>query len=233
MTLSSGFPDYQRVKMASGSQLYVASGSIPVNTELFRTYVGAYPYVNVYADLDASADTARIRLIYTDDSLGTNDVGFRYAIRQGGNFSSVQYASLGPWLYLDYLTLSGNPMSFAGLAVYGSTGPATQPQLASTDVPILEFNQNVASNAVYSQSPVHIQPGPATMMLYTTALSFTAVLYYWDYVSAAWVQVWHADNTSGISGVPFSMPMIDAPYKMSVNNTDSVPRGFVCSWQSG
>lgn len=233
MPTQYGYPDYQRVSLSAGYQLYAGNGNIPVNTNLFFGYVGNFPYVSLFANLNASSDFAVIGLTYYSDSSKSLIVGWRNIVRTGTTYSVTQYGNVGPWLNLSYTTKSGNPMSFSALGLYGTTGLANQEMLTSLEVPMFEFNVSLAAtNGNETIAPVHVQPGPAKLMLYTTSVKWVAIMSYYDWVSGSYLQVLHMDNNWGVAGGVWDVPMLDAPYQFAVTNNDTVSRSFVGSWLS-
>lgn len=111
--MTVGYPDYARLSQQGGTELYgVANTAPPYFSKLFQGYVGAWPYVNIFTNLAASADTMQIVLAYCSDATFNTIVGERTIVRTGGNVAVSQYANLTPWLTFWYTTKSGNPMTF-------------------------------------------------------------------------------------------------------------------------
>lgn len=230
--MTVGYIDYARLSQEGGFQLYADSGSPPENTVLFKGYVGAWPYVNLFTDCNSSSDVCRIAIAYFSDSTFSTQVGWRYAVRTGGMFAATQYANLSSWVVLSYTTLSGNPFPFVELGLYATVAPAKQVGLSSTDVPIIGTNQTIAGPSTGSVTPGHIQPGDASLMLYTNATAWNANVQYYDYGTPGYLQIFHTDNVISAHGGVYDLPMLDAPHLINFANTGSTSGQFVISWQS-
>lgn len=230
--MTVGYPDYARLSNAGGYLLYRTNGSPPENTVLFQGYVGLWPYINMFTSMNASNDYCRIQLSYFADESFSELTGFRYATRTGASFAITQYGNISPWLRVSYITISGNPISFQEWSIYGTTGYSPQINMTSADVPIFTFNQNVATTATFSVSPLHIQPGDASLMLYTTSAKWHAELTYFDFGAASPNQLFHLDDTLSAPGGIWDMPMLDAPHTFLITNDDTVTHQFVGAWTS-
>lgn len=230
--MTVGYTDYARLSQQGGFQLYAISGSPPQNTVLLREYIGAWPYVNLFTNCGASSDICRIAIAYFSDSTYTTQVGFRYAVRTGGMFAATQYANLSPWVQLSYTTISSNTFPFTALGLYAAVAPARQVGLSSTDVPIIGTNQTIAGPSNGSITPGHIQPGSASLMIYTTATAWSVNAEYYDYGTPGYLQIFHADQVTASHGGVFDVPMLDAPHLINFSNNGSTNGQFVISWQS-
>ncbi len=220
--------------------VFEADLQVPANTPvgsvyftyLFSGYVGAWPYLIISADLAAGGDTARITINYYSDSTFNQLVGFKYVIRQGGAFSSTQYANLSEWCKIYYETKSGNPMTFTVLGIYGASSPANQMQLVSLDVPIYQLDQSVAAATSVTATPIHVQPGPGVLAVFTNAAVWFLTLAYFDYGANAFLRVLQIDNTVAAKGGVFQIAMLDTPMQIVIHNTDASAETFRVSLMS-
>lgn len=232
--MSEGYPDYARLSRSGGVQLYSATGiAPPYFTELFQGYVGLWPYVTLATTVGASADTALIDINYCSDSTFLVQIGFRRIIRAGGSFGVTQYANLSEWMQFYYSTISGMPIIFNELSLYGSDGYATQFNLTSLDVPIFQFNGSVAATTLVNETIQHIQPGPAKLYINTALTTWVINVQYFDYGTNTWLTLAVFNNTKNGTGGVFDMPMIDTPMRLQLDNTTAAAGTFQVSWLSG
>lgn len=230
--MTVGYPDYSRLSRAGSYQLYNTSTTPPVGVILFKGYVGSWPYVNLFTAASATADFARLKMIYFPDDTFTGPIAYRYAIRDQYAFGGAQYANMSDWLEFSYDSISGVNFPFTEVSLYATTGHADSKQLTSMDVPVIGGTYNLGSTSTTTDYSHHTQPGPAFFSVQTAATSWYINVSYYDYGSAAWVLIRQYNNTSngGSAGEP--LPLMDAPYKIDIHNGDAVLRAFVVQWAS-
>lgn len=227
-----GYPDYTRLSRSGGYLLYGIAGAPPRFTNLFRGYVGAFPYLTLVTSTDVSADFARIQMNWSPDSSFGSVVGFRYVIRGGSNLAITQYANVTDWLDIFYDTKSGNQFPFTEFSLYGSQAPATQSQLASLDVAIVSTNQPVAANGIATLNPLHIQPGNAQILVSPGNTTWFVNIFNYDYTSGAYILDGQLHSSWAGAGGSFSVPMLDAPYKIDLHAGANASGNYNFSWKS-
>lgn len=222
--MSVGYPDYARLDRAGGYLLYEAvNATPPYDFALFKGYVGAFPYITLTLSCNFGTDTASVNIQYYSDATFATAVGRRIVNRVGTQFSVTQYANLSEWAIVYYTTVSGNPVNFVWFTVYGSSGPATQAQLVSMDVPIFQFNAVVANGAGGTNTPQHVQPGPAVLNVSSAVTPWYVELLYYDIGAAGYLTMTHIDNTQFAVGGIFTVALLDAPLQIAYHNGSAAP----------
>lgn len=216
--MTEGLPDYARLSLAGGFELYNQSGVLPQNTVLFKGYVGAWPFVNLFAFPSAGAENVTLILQWFSDGTFANNAGFRNIVRSAQNFSGTQYSNLSPWLEMYYRDLSSNPISWDQLSLYGTNQPATPNQVLSSDAPIFSSNAGIAANSDLIITPQHVAFGDATL---TVETSLTSWFIRFQYLAAnTYTLTFHHrfSNLSMGGGGSVSCPLLDTPYSIDLHN---------------
>jgi hypothetical protein len=225
--MSVGYPDYARLSRDGGYLLYDGVNvTPPYSTALFKGYVGSFPYITLTLSCNFGTDAASINIQYYSDATFATAVGRRIINRIGTQFSVTQYVNLSEWAIVYYTTFSGNPVNFIWFTVYGSSGPANQIQLVSTDVPIYQFDNTIAATTVVSTTPQHVQPGRGILSVYTNATSWFVILLYYDIGSGNYLRLLQVDQTIAAKGVQYDVGMLDAPLQISIDNRDASAETF-------
>lgn len=228
-----GYPDYARLSAQGGFQLFAVSGTVNSGAILFQGYVGSWPYVNVHTNVNVSADACQVTLVYYSDNTFTTQVGFRVATRIGSSFASTQYSNLSPWLKFYVVSVSGNPMPFLALGLYGTTGYADQKQLASLDVPLLSDNPTIPATSTQSYLLQHVEPGDGVMTYSGPAASWFINVWYWDIGTAGYKLYAQFLSSWNGAGGNWRLPIIDAPPRVDVHNGDGVANKVNITWLAG
>lgn len=217
--MSEGFPDYARLSLAGGTQLFSGTGTIPENAILFQGYVGPWPYLNLFADPTLGAENVTIVIEWFSDATFTTLTAFRYAVRNGQSISGTQYANMSPWVKVFYETASGLAVHWDILALFGATSIATPNQLLSSDAPIQQSNALIAANTALTFNPSHVTHGNAQITVETTLATWFINLFYTaanSYTSTFHHRISSVQNAGGGS---YCVPLLDAPYTITVKNT--------------
>jgi len=216
-----GYPDYARLSQSGGKLLYGNYGTVPVNTVLFKGYVGDCPYVNFFCSTQNTGDFCKILFQwYTDDTF-TTQVAYKYAIRGAANLGTTQYANLTPWLLVFYVSVSGNNFPFYAFSVYGAQGPAGANQLNSLDVPVGFYSATIPATTAETQTFSHVQPGAALLSGQFFGGNWLVALQYYDYGSATWLDISYLDNTGYGDGFNVSVGLLDTPMRLYLNNRNA------------
>jgi hypothetical protein len=144
----------------------------------------------------------------------------------------VQYANLSDWLVVDYLTQSGNDFPFNAFGVYAGLAPATQPQLASLDVPIASTNAAVGASSFLTINPIHIQPGDAQMTLSPLTADWFVNVFNYDYGTNAVILNTQIHSAWAGKGGVFDIPMLDTPYQIDLHAGVTAVPNYNFSWMS-
>jgi len=228
-----GYPDYSRLSQQGASLLYGTNTTPPVNTILFQGYVGAWPYVDLFTLATASTDFAQIVMEYYTDSTFTENVAFRYAIRDQYALGATQYANLSPWLRFYYESTSGNNFPFNQLSLYATSGEASPQAMSSNDVPLVYFNGSIAANSSETLYPGHTHPGNALFSMYTNSATWYVEPQYYDYASSSWLTLTEIGGTGEAAGsITQEVPILDAPMRFVINNSAAAADTFRVSVMS-
>lgn len=225
--MTVGYPDYQRLTRSGGYLLYgVSNVSPPYGVVLFQGYVGNFAYLTLGLNVNSSTDYMKVVINYFTDSTFTVNVGFRYVIRGGSEFSVTQYANLSEWAQIYYFTKSGNAMPMLSFVLYGSDSPGNQAQLVSNDVPIYQSNSSIAAGATPTAITQHVQPGNGLLSVSSVVTPWYCELQYYDYGSGAFILLVHIDQTISASGGVFPVGLPDVPIQLALHN-GSAAAGFI------
>lgn len=227
--MTIGYPDYQRLALEGGVQLYGTNGIPPQNAVLFEGYVGNWPYTSVFTLMGAGSDSFQFHMGYFTDSTFSTIVAEHVFARVSGSFAASQYGNLSDWLKFYYLSNSGLAASASNISVFGVSGWQSNYQMASNDVPLFLFNGSVAANTVSNQSVQHICPSNATFFWHTTLATWTINIQVWDYGSNSFKIFAVVDSTVFKGEGSISVPMIDAPYQIQLDNQTAAAGNFICS----
>lgn len=230
--MSEGYPDYTRLSRSGGVLLCSATGNITNLQQLFRGYVGNFPYVALTASLGVTAQFASIDLIWYSDNTFTTSVGFRRVIRTSSQFSETQYVNLSDWLLVQVETSLGTPFNFVWFSVYGCQAPGTTYQLVSADVPMFTATQSIPATSTMSFVPQHVQPGNAEFFLQTVVANWFVNLLYYDWNAFGYTLYRQYNSATYGLNVNEVFPCLDTPTRIDVHNGDASNRTFVLAWVS-
>jgi hypothetical protein len=223
-----GYPDYERLGRSGQYQIFYGQNAAPaIAVPFFRGYVGSWPFINSFQNMAASADFAQLTFAWFPDNTFINDIGFRIANRTGNNLAYAQYANLSDWLAVYYHTISGNPMTFSAMSLYGTQQPSEPRQLASQDTGIWEVNTTIAAATTVSYALTKVIPGVATLNLWSGAVSWNVNFQYYDYGLNAYQTLYQADqNAFADAAAHIQVPTLDTPMIIQIHNQDAAPRPF-------
>lgn len=214
-----GYPDYARLSQAGNRRLaFISGGSIANNQVLFSGYVGSWPYTSIALNIGATADAIKILMQYYSDNTFTNQVGFRFIIRNGAQFSSICYGNLSEWMLIFAVTQSGNPIPIVNFGVYGTEGYAPREALDSMDVPLLRVTSSVPAGTTQQFAIQHVHPGNARLLVFSAATSWNAQMFYYDYGSNSILQLYQQTLFGAAGTYEGDYPQIDAPMYVSLRN---------------
>ena len=229
---SEGYPDYTRLSRSGGVLLGSATGNINSLQQLFKGYVGNFPYVAVTISVGVSADFASVNLLWYSDSTFTTLVGFRRVIRSSGQFSETQYVNLSDWLLFYVETKSGAAMPFGFVSAYGCQAPGNNVQLVSTDVPMWSTVSSVPATTTDQFVIPHVQPGAAHFTLQTVAASWFVNVNYYDWGAGAYTLFRQFNSTKYVSDISEDLPCLDSSIRIDIHNGDAAAKTFVSAWLS-
>lgn len=224
--MSVGYPDYSRLSRSGGYLLYSGSGLLPYGTALFQGYVGNFPYLTIGLNCDSSADYVKVIINYFSDSTFTNNIGFRYLIRTGAQYSITQYANISEWAQVFYITKSGAQFPFLSFVVYGAQGRADPAQLDSSDVPLANWSGAIPANGNEPILIQHVRQGSALISGHILAASWEIILRWYNYSANAFQTLAGLSNSSVQAYFSQQMPLLDVPLQLTIYNHDSTSQDF-------
>lgn len=225
-----GYPDYTRFSRSGNQQLCgFFSTSFTSGQQLFKGYVGSWPYTAVFMDIGASADFARFEMIYFSDSTFTLQVGFRFSIRTGGNFSSICYGNMSDWLIIQVHTKSGNPIAIQVFGAYATEGYSPVSAQDSIDVPLITASQVVGAGSTVVFNIVHVHPGVARMLAVGSGATWAVGLFYYDYTAGAFTQLHFTTNFAAAGIYESDWSTLDAPMQVKLFNGSAGAFNMSCS----
>ena len=223
--MSVGYPDYQRLSLAGGYELYSATNkTITQNVVLFQGYVGTWPYLNIDLDVNGGTDHVQVFVSYFSDATFSNNVGFRYLTRAGNSFSSTQVANLSAWAQVGYHSKSGGNVNFNNFGVYATTGPVAGNNLQSQYKPVAYLNESVGAGSTAITDPSFVIPGPAVFSVSATGTTWYAELRYYDWDTDSILLITHIDQTIYAKGGVWTVGLPDAPVEIALHNGDSADK---------
>lgn len=230
--MSIGYPDYARLSLAGGFELFNFNGTMVNGTTPFSGYVGEWPYLNVFTEFPLTSDAGLIQFTYFTDDTFTSQVGIRNLVRGNGSFATTQYANFSPFVQVDFFTKSLNPIPGVEFSIYGTTGPSGNFGLASNDTPILSVNQSIGASTSVSFPAGHIQPGAGTLLISTAATSWSVNIQFYQWSSGTYFNYGQLTSAIAAKGGSFDVPLLDAPCQLFITNGDAAARSFIVVWMS-
>lgn len=225
--MAVGYPDYTRIARAGNQQLYFTATSIPNNLQLFKGYVGSWPYTIIFCDMGSTTDNIRIEMLYYSDATFTTQVGFRYSIRTGANFSCISYGNISDWMILQAHTKSGASFPVVTFGVYATMGASAQYELDSTDVPLANIRFTVSANSTAEFQILHVHPGNARFIMNSAVTSWQWKLRYFDYGSNAITTIAQSPTLTTATTIAEDLPQIDAPMYIDLVNSTAAAGLFL------
>lgn len=223
-----GYPDYTRYARAGNQQLCgFFNTTFPNNMQVFKGYVGSWPYTCVFMDLGTTADSARFQMIYYSDATFTQIVGFRYSIRQSGQFSSVCYGNMSDWLLIQMTSQAGTAIPIQVFGAYATEGYSPVIAQDSMDVPIFNVHTTIAATTTVETGMTHVHPGPGAMIINSAATSWQWKVRYYDYNSNSIITIAQSPTLAGPGNAQFDCPLLDAPMFLDLVNNDAAGKGFI------
>jgi hypothetical protein len=224
---NQGYDDYQRLSRGGNVLLWNASGNLNNGTFLFSGYVGNFAYTSMYVNV---ANFADFEMIYYQDGTYSQAVGQRDIIRGASTVSICQYGNISEWMRLFLSTLGGPTYNVLWASMYGTNGEVPQNQLASASVPLLVENVTVPATTTQFYYASQIRPGPAWLFSSNNGNGYIIQVQYFDFNTGTWITTHYFSNTNFPSGINSQVPMLDAPMRLAVDNTQAVAQGFTFSW---
>lgn len=228
-----GYPDYTRIVRAGNQNLFVAGATLANGANIYRGYVGSWPYTIIFCDMATTTDFMRIRMQYYTDNTFTTLLGFRYSIRGSANFSCLSYGNMSDYLSVFIDTKSGNPIPVQTFGIYATMGTSEQIMLDSNDVPLLFFSGTVAASTLQQVPILHVHPGLAKLKMKSAGASWQPWLYYYDWGSGAYVSLIGGPQFAAAGTYETDFPQIDAPMQVGLQNlTAAGVSMFATLWQA-
>lgn len=224
--MSVGYPDYARLSLEGGYTLYSATGNVTNNVQLFRGYVGNWPYINLSTSCGSTTDFTQIAMQYFSDSTFSTMVGFRNAVRFGGQFALTQYANMSDWLIFFLNTKSNNPYPFNDLSLFATVGQGTPIIMPSLDVPVFEKAKIFTASEADQDVPGHINPGTMQLNFFTAATDWNLTIRHYDYGSGGYQADWQTSQATSPAAFVMDWPQGDYPIRLDVTNNDAASRNF-------
>lgn len=229
--MTEGYPDYSRIGLAGGYQLFAVNGTAPENTILFQGYVGNWPYLNLYTNLASGSDFYQFYMVYYSDATFTTQVGFRVAVRETSDFSVTQYGNISNWMVFYYLSKSGAAFTGSNVSLVATAGYVPDFNMASNDVPIFFFSGQITASSNSNEFVQHITPGPGHLHWYTTATTWTINVQLYNYGAGAFQTIRVLSNGVELNHGTIDLSMLDCPYQFNLVNGDAANRTYIVTWE--
>jgi hypothetical protein len=154
-------------------------------------------------------------------------VGFRFAIRQGAQFSGIVYGNMSDWMTVEIVTQSGNPIAVNEFGLYGTTGYSPSLAVDSLDVPLLFQHVTIPATTTSEFLIQHVHPGKTRFLLNSAATSWQVKFRYYDYNTNS-IQTMYQTQTFGVpTSISEDFPQLDAPCYVDIVNNDAAPKTFI------
>lgn len=223
-----GFPDYARLSQSGNKQLaFINGGNLTNGQQLFRGYVGSWPYLAMFINMGATVDFAKFIVNYYSDSTFGIIVGFRFSIRWGAQFSSVVYGNMSDWATVQVFTQSTNPIPIGQFGVYATQGYTPTLAVDSLDVPLLFEHFSVPAATTSEFNIQHVHPGKARFLVNSAATSWQVKFRYYDWGTNS-IQTMYQTQTFGVpTSTSEDFPQLDAPCYVDFVNNDAAAKTFI------
>lgn len=228
--MPAGYPDYTRLSRGGNVLLAGQGGNLVADSVLFAGYVGNFPYTTLYVNVGVVSNFADFSLIYYTDSTYTQAVGEHDSIRGSGTISACQYANLSEWMRVFIFTNNGSPYDVLWFALYGTSGYASGVLLDAANVPLIVENVTIPASTTNFYYLTRIRPGPASLFFFPAGNGYVLSVQYYDYSTGLWITTHLFDNVTFPPGFNMDIPMLDAPMRLSVDNTMTSAQQFTFSW---
>lgn len=227
--MATGFPDYARLSTAGGFELLTQTGSVASGTTIFAGYVGSWPYLNIFTGTVTPTDYYRIVLTYYTDNTYAVMAATQSVTRSNLMSTITQRTVLGPWVKAVLTTASGNPITATAITIYGSYGNAAGVQLHTGSEAIWQLDDTISSGSTETFNLTTVSPGPAVFALYAPKPVWAAYILYYSWALGALAQTNQFDQTIGLHGGVWVVPMVDAPYQIQIFNGSTSAQEIVAS----
>lgn len=213
-----GYPDYERVSFAAGNLFAGAQQAFTATTEIFRGFVGSWPYINFFWDAVGGAAHQTIQVLYYADPGFTQLVAQQISVRNSNIVAYRQYAVLSPWIRIVVIPDIGTDNTQCLYAFYGTTQKCTSAKLGSLDNIFCELNSSVGAGATVSDTLVKIFPGAATLSVFSGVATSEFVINRWDQGSSSFVPIFDILGLTSNFNQTTSVSLPDTPIQVQMIN---------------
>lgn len=227
--MTTGYPDFVRLQTFGGYELLTKTGSVASGTTIFAGYVGSWPYLNIFTGTVTQTDYYQIKLTYYTDSTYSTMAATQSVTRFNLMSTITQRTVLGPWVKAVLTTASGNAITTTGITIYGSYGNAAGVQLHTGSEAIWQLDDTIGAGLTETYNLTTVSPGPASFALYAPKPVWGAFILYYSWAQSALAQTHQFDQTIGLHGGVWTVPMVDAPYQIQIFNGSTSAQEIVAS----
>lgn len=166
-----GYPDYQRVSLASGVLLGSFTGAVPSDTQVFKGYVGNWQALNTNWNSTNKTSLAYydVEYVYWTDNTFTTIIGEQIEVRSSEIQAFSQHVPQSPWLTVDIIYESGSALGNLVWSMYGSQILTSCAKIGGNNTPLISLHELVAPGVTSFPQGLTI-PGTCSLICTTNGV---------------------------------------------------------------
>lgn len=218
-----GYPDYQRIALATGVVFAAFTGAVPGNTQVFEGYVGNWRSVRSFWESTNATSLAYYFVYYTywTDSTFTVIAGGQTETRSTLVQAYSQHVPITPWLTVSIVLQSGVELGEINYTISGDNFSGPLARSADNSSPLLTWNDVLPAGSTVTHDVLLLVPGLVSINSQSTVAGGVAAIFYYQPANSSYIQLWCQRVDTAYDSISQIISVPDAPLQIQ----NSTPPG--------
>lgn len=227
MTVTSGYPDYQRLSAQSGDQLGVWQPTINGDEVLDIIDCHGYGYIDFSVNDFGGSAYFTVTLSFNTNSNGTNEAASFEFIPTPNGEQTLQFPVIARYCKVIVNWISGVKTDTPFLFAFGCNAIAPDRMTSQPAAPLIFFAPTIAAGAKSTQAATTTVQGGAILAINASVSNkWSAWLKYYDPTAAAFMNYIVAYGSSYGQTAIVTIALPPTPFEIEVDNNDTVAQSF-------
>lgn len=225
--MTVGFPDWSRLQMQGGQELYAAQFN-PAG-DLFTPVLDALGFAYVQVNFNDLGNVAHKQLTirFYNDNGGTSQINSKSWIVVPGSEDFKTIPCMGRFFNIEMHSLETPVGEVSDVIIYGSNALVPGFSTNQPSTPLIWFRGTIGAGATQNVFASGTHEGPATLsVVATSTTAWNASLQFWSPITLALNTFQYGTGAQFGNGWTQRVSLPPAPCVLSVQNTDTVGRFF-------